>query len=79
MLVLTSDASPELIASMLRGGARGYLVHGEFDPPDLLRAVLAVAAGQGWLSPVARVRWPSSALREQGSRRLDPATALGTR
>lgn len=69
VLALTSDASPTVIASMLRGGARGYLVHGHFDPPDLLRAVLAVAAGQGWLSPVA-ASVAASALREQGSRRL---------
>ena len=53
VLVLTSDADPQLIASMLRRGASGYLVHGEFDPPELLRAVRAVAAGYGWLSPVA--------------------------
>ena len=53
VLVLTSDASPQLIAGMLRGGARGYLVHGAFDPAELHRAVLAVAAGHGWLSPVA--------------------------
>jgi DNA-binding NarL/FixJ family response regulator len=52
VLVMTSDSDPELIAGMLRGGARGYLVHGEFDPPELLRAVQAVAAGRGWLSPV---------------------------
>jgi len=65
VLALTSDASAEVIGSMLRGGARGYLVHGHFDPPDLLRAVLAVAAGQGWLSPVA-ASVATSALREQG-------------
>ncbi|WP_222106403.1 LuxR C-terminal-related transcriptional regulator [Catellatospora sichuanensis] len=53
VLVLTSDADPQLIAGMIRGGARGYLVHGAFDPPELHRAVLAVAAGHGWLSPVA--------------------------
>lgn len=53
VLVLTSDADPHLIAAMLRGGARGYLVHGAFDPAELHRAVLAVAAGHGWLSPVA--------------------------
>jgi DNA-binding NarL/FixJ family response regulator len=53
VLVLTSDADPQLVASMLRGGASGYLVHGEFEPADLLRAVRAVAAGHGWLSPVA--------------------------
>ena len=53
VLVLTSDDDPALIASMLRGGARGYLIHGEFDPGELLRAVRAVADGQGWLSPAA--------------------------
>ncbi|GAA0425134.1 DNA-binding response regulator [Acrocarpospora corrugata] len=53
VLALTSDYTEDLIASMLRGGVRGYLVHGQFDPPELLRAVLAVAEGRGWLSPVA--------------------------
>ncbi|WP_113699317.1 response regulator [Nonomuraea lactucae] len=53
VLVLTSDSSEELIAEMLRRGARGYLVHGHFDPPELVRAVLAVADQGGWLSPVA--------------------------
>ncbi|GGM41513.1 LuxR C-terminal-related transcriptional regulator [Dactylosporangium sucinum] len=65
VLALTSDASPEVIGAMLRGGARGYLVHGQFDPPELLRAVLAVAGGQGWLSPVA-ASVATSALRSQG-------------
>ena len=53
VLVLTSDDAPELIDQMLRGGARGYLVHGDFDPDELLRAVRAVANDRGWLSPVA--------------------------
>ncbi|MFB9442868.1 response regulator transcription factor [Dactylosporangium vinaceum] len=53
ILVLTSDPDPTLITQMLRGGARGYLVHGTFTPDDLHRAVQAVAAGQGWLSPAA--------------------------
>ncbi|GLX94779.1 response regulator transcription factor [Herbidospora sp. NBRC 101105] len=53
VLALTSDYTEDVIASMLRGGVRGYLVHGQFDPPELLRAVLAVAEGRGWLSPVA--------------------------
>ena len=66
VLILTSDSSPDLIATMLRGGARGYLVHGEFDPPELLRAVRAAAAGQGWLSPVA-ASVAASVLRDQGS------------
>ncbi|MFI5912389.1 LuxR C-terminal-related transcriptional regulator [Dactylosporangium sp. NPDC051541] len=53
ILVLTSDPDPTLIADMLHGGARGYLVHGTFTPDDLHRAVTAVASGQGWLSPAA--------------------------
>ena len=67
VLVLTSDSSPELIRDMLRGGARGYLVHGEFDPPELLRAVTAAAAGRGWLSPIA-ASVAAEEIREQGSR-----------
>ncbi|WP_341721234.1 response regulator transcription factor [Micromonospora sp. FIMYZ51] len=74
VLVLTSDDADELIAGMLRGGARGYLVHGEFDPAELLRAVRAVAAGQGWLSPrTASVT--ISALREQAAREQADADA----
>lgn len=53
VLVLTSDSDTGLIGNMLRGGALGYLVHGGFDPPELLRAVRAVAGGQSWLHPLA--------------------------
>ncbi|WP_432843139.1 LuxR C-terminal-related transcriptional regulator [Dactylosporangium sp. CA-092794] len=53
VLVLTGSAEPELIAPMLAGGASGYLVYGQFDPPELLRAVHSVAAGLGWLTPTA--------------------------
>lgn len=53
VLVLTGSAEEELIAPMLAGGARGYLVYGQFDPGDLVPAVQAVAAGQGWLVPRA--------------------------
>jgi DNA-binding NarL/FixJ family response regulator len=53
VLVLTSNDSQEIIAPMLQGGARGYLVYGKFDPADLVSAVRAVASGQGWLIPAA--------------------------
>ncbi|MEU7870787.1 response regulator transcription factor [Dactylosporangium sp. NPDC049140] len=53
VLVLTSDPDPALIAQMLHGGARGYLIHGAFTPGELHRAVVAVASGFGWLSPAA--------------------------
>ncbi|BCB75000.1 response regulator transcription factor [Phytohabitans flavus] len=73
VLVLTSDAADDLIAGMLRGGARGYLVHGEFDPPELLRAVRAVAAGQGWLSPRG-ASVTISVLRDQAAREREEAS-----
>jgi DNA-binding NarL/FixJ family response regulator len=53
VLVLTGSPEPELIAPMLHQGARGYLVYGQFDPAELPRAVHAVAAGHGWLTPQA--------------------------
>jgi DNA-binding NarL/FixJ family response regulator len=67
VLALTCDSSDEVIRAMLLGGARGYLVHGQFDPPDLLRAVRAVAAGNSWLSPAA-ASVAVSALREEVQR-----------
>ncbi|MBT0772332.1 response regulator transcription factor [Kineosporia sp. J2-2] len=53
VLVLTSNDSEDIIGPMLRGGARGYLVYGRFDPADLVAAVRSVAAGRGWLIPEA--------------------------
>ncbi|MGC4747928.1 response regulator [Micromonospora sp. DT201] len=71
-LVLTSDTADELIAAMLRGGASGYLVHGEFDPPELVRAIRAVASGQGWLSSRG-ASVTIAALRDQAARERDQA------
>ena len=67
VLVLTSDKGSEIVTGMLRGGARGYLVWGQFEPPDLLRAIQAVASGSSWLSPTA-ASVAATAFREQGAR-----------
>ncbi|MET7424206.1 response regulator transcription factor [Dactylosporangium sp. NPDC005555] len=67
VLVLTSDDHPDLIRGMLHHGARGYLVHGEFDPAELLRAVHEVVRGRGWLSPVA-ASVAASVVRDQVTR-----------
>jgi DNA-binding NarL/FixJ family response regulator len=64
VLVLTSDEDPRLIAGMLQQGARGFLVHGEFEPRDLLRAVHEVVNGRGWLSPIAASVAASMARRQ---------------
>ncbi|WP_229404524.1 response regulator transcription factor [Micromonospora sp. NBRC 110038] len=53
ILALTSDTDPGTVSGMLRGGAGGYLVWGQFRPDDLLDAVREVAAGGSWLSPTA--------------------------
>jgi DNA-binding NarL/FixJ family response regulator len=65
VLVLTSDERDDLVTAMVRGGARGYLVYGRFEPDDMLRAVRAVASGEGWLSPRA-AKVVASALQESG-------------
>lgn len=67
VLVLTSDTAADIVAGMLRGGARGYLVWGQFEPSDLLRAIREVAAGSSWLSPTA-ASVAATAFREQGAR-----------
>lgn len=53
VLMLTSDGSADVVRQALARGAHGFLVHGEWHPDDLARAVRAIAAGQVWLSPGA--------------------------
>jgi DNA-binding NarL/FixJ family response regulator len=65
VLVLTSDDGPDVVTGMLRGGARGYLVWGQFEPLDLLRAIRSVAAGSSWLSPAAAAVAASAFRAEQ--------------
>lgn len=77
VLVLTNSPEEELVAPMLRGGARGYLAYGQFTPPDLIAAVRAVAAGQGWLVPSA-ASVATTALREAHARRRVRSTACPT-
>jgi DNA-binding NarL/FixJ family response regulator len=71
VLVLTSTEEPEVITAMLRQGARGYLVHGEFEPNDLVRAVRQVVGGRGWLSPIAASVAASMARGQAAPRRPD--------
>ena len=53
VLMLTRSADERTVLDAVRAGARGYLVHGQFAPAELLRAVRAVAGGEGHLSPSA--------------------------
>ncbi|GLY29384.1 response regulator transcription factor [Kineosporia sp. NBRC 101731] len=53
VLLLTSDDSDAVISQALARGASGFLSHNCLGGDELLRAVHAVAAGEGWLAPVA--------------------------
>ncbi|HWS35972.1 MAG TPA: response regulator transcription factor [Actinoplanes sp.] len=53
VILLTAETDPRAIGALLVGPARGYLVYDNFETADLRNAVLAVAAGLAWLSPLA--------------------------
>jgi len=53
VLVVSNDESPAAVERALRVGATGYLVNGQYDPDELVAAVLATAKGQPRLSPAA--------------------------
>ncbi|MGW4757722.1 LuxR C-terminal-related transcriptional regulator [Streptomyces chartreusis] len=53
VLVLTRTLDPAVIVSFVRDGASGCLVHGDFSPDELLRAVLHAGPAALRLSPLA--------------------------
>jgi DNA-binding NarL/FixJ family response regulator len=53
VLMLTHSDEPEVIAAALAAGARGYVVHSEFDVDEIVAAIRTVAAGGVHLSPAA--------------------------
>ncbi|WBB55261.1 hypothetical protein [Verrucosispora sp. WMMD573] len=72
VIIMTAATECTTITALLRDPVRGCLVYGQFEAADLREAVRAVAAGLGWLSPVA-VAAASWQLR---GRRRPVATAL---
>ena len=53
VLMVSYAHEPDTVARSLREGAAGYLVHGRFDPAELVQAVVGTAAGATVLSPEA--------------------------
>ena len=51
VLMLTYSDERETVVACIQAGARGYLVHGRFEPADLVRAVHEVAEGGNVLAP----------------------------
>ncbi|MFE3851200.1 response regulator [Streptomyces griseorubiginosus] len=60
VLMLTYSGEPETVREALRGGADGYLVHGEFTTDQLVTAVRDTVRGRTHLTPTA-----ASALMQQ--------------
>jgi DNA-binding NarL/FixJ family response regulator len=73
VLMLTHSDEPEVIAAALAAGARGYVVHSEFDVDEIVSAVRTVAAGGVHLSPAA-----GGILAAAAARSIGPALATVT-
>lgn len=74
VILLTGETEPSAITALLVTAARGYLVYGNFEPADLCNAVLAVAGGLAWLSPVAAAA-ATATMRDTGRRHHRPHRA----
>lgn len=53
IVMLTHSDEPDVISQALAAGATGYLLHGSFDPDELVHAVTDAAEGKMRLSPAA--------------------------
>ncbi|HEX8496819.1 MAG TPA: response regulator transcription factor [Actinomycetales bacterium] len=53
VVMLTYSEAPEVVQAAVSAGARGYLVHGQFGPDELLFAVRSAARGGGVFSAPA--------------------------
>jgi DNA-binding NarL/FixJ family response regulator len=53
VLMLTYSEAPDVIRAALEAGADGYLVHGQFQPADLVGSVLRIAQGSSVMSAPA--------------------------
>jgi DNA-binding NarL/FixJ family response regulator len=53
VMMLTYSHEPEIVQEALRGGAGGYLVHGEFTVEELVSAVRDITRGRAHFTPTA--------------------------
>ncbi|MBX7265065.1 hypothetical protein KIF24_02650 [Micromonospora sp. Llam7] len=75
VIILTGATERRAITALLCAPVRGCLVYGHFEAADLLGAVRAVAAGLGWLSPVAvaAASWQLRTRRQAAAALVDRA------
>jgi DNA-binding NarL/FixJ family response regulator len=72
-LVVSWSDEPDDVRDAIYAGARGYLVHGRFDPAELQSAMRAIAADEVSMTPI--IARGIIAASERG----EPATRLTTR
>lgn len=79
VLILTRHADPVYLQELLQAGASGYVLK-QSKSEELIRAILAVAAGQAYLDPAITERAVTQ-LRESGhvGRRVSPQANLTAR
>jgi DNA-binding NarL/FixJ family response regulator len=70
VVVLTTFDVDEYVFEALRAGASGFLLK-DTDPPDLLRALRVVAAGEALLAPTVTRRLISEFVARPEQRRMD--------
>jgi len=70
VMMLTYAEEEHLVKEAIRAGASGYLVHGRFEPDELLRRIRDLAAGELAISP-AVTPTVLGALREAPTDRAD--------
>ncbi|MFD0746242.1 hypothetical protein ACFQ1L_33630 [Phytohabitans flavus] len=63
VIALTGATERGAIVTLLQAPVQGCLTYGYIEPPDLVRAVHAVADGLGWLSPPPRRPLPGRCAR----------------
>ncbi len=72
VLMLTHSDEPEVISAALAAGARGYIVHSEFDVDEIVAAIRNVASGGVHLSPSAGSVLARTAARPRAAAGDDP-------
>jgi DNA-binding NarL/FixJ family response regulator len=77
-VIVLSDA-PDGVAGAIEAGASGFLVHGGYEPSQLVDAVLAAAAGQPCASPAAMTALVQAIRRRPSLTGSAPTSGLSTR
>jgi DNA-binding NarL/FixJ family response regulator len=76
VIVLTTFDADELVLRALRAGAAGFLLK-DTPPPEIVRAIEHVHAGDGMLSPTVTRRLIALVAGDDGGRREEARARLG--